>query len=127
MADGHSGYVSVVKDLLLVVRRLPAVELQRRRVGLHRAVELARREGVGGPVRSPEARVRLRRLINAVDRRLPGGGNCVRRALLEISLDGDFARERLFAGLRSGGGPKSGHAWLESNSHDGVYDAVITI
>ena len=71
--------------------------------------------------------MRLKRVIGAVDRRLPGGKNCVRRALLEVALDGAAAREQFFAGLHMGGGPGSGHAWLESDSPTDRYDAVIAI
>jgi len=71
--------------------------------------------------------MRLKRVIGAIDRRLPGGKNCVRRALLEIALDGAAAREKFFAGLQTGGGPGSGHAWLESEPASDRYDAVIAI
>jgi hypothetical protein len=47
--------------------------------------------------------------------------------LVEVSLDADAAGERLFAGLRTGGRPGSGHAWLESQTVETVYDAVITV
>lgn len=77
--------------------------------------------------RTAEARTRLKRVIGAIDRRLPGGKNCVRRALLEMALDGGAARERFFAGLQKGGRSGSGHAWLESDSVTDRYDAVIAI
>ncbi len=88
---------------------------------------MARCGGVARGARSPAARRRLKRLIGAVDRRLPGGQNCVRRALIEIALDGGAARERFFAGLQLGGRPGSGHAWLESDPATERYDAVIAI
>jgi hypothetical protein len=119
--------IATFGDIFRVARLLPAVELQRRRGSIHSAVALARKGGMERRVRSSEDRAGLKRVIGAVDRRLPGGGNCVRRALLEIALDGGAAREHFFAGLRSGGGSKSGHAWLESDSPGGVYDAVVAI
>lgn len=96
-------------------------------MSLHRAVAVARSGGLELGARSPAARTRLKRVIGAVDRRLPGGQNCVRRALIEMALDGGAARERFFAGLQTGGGPGSGHAWLESDSATERYDAVIAI
>jgi hypothetical protein len=44
-----------------------------------------------------------------------------------MALDADAAKGRFFAGLKIGGGPKSGHAWLESDSPDKAYDAVVAI
>jgi hypothetical protein len=115
-------------EAVRVLGLLPLVELPRRRVGLHGAVALARRLGAKRPERAPSDRALLKRVIGAIDRRVPGGANCVRRALLEMALDGGAARERMFAGFRAGGGPRSGHAWLESEPGDGArYDAVIGI
>jgi hypothetical protein len=119
--------LSACAELLRLARWLPMVELWRRRSSLHRAVAVARRLGARQPAREPEDRKRLRGLIGAADRRLPGGGNCVRRALLEITLDGGAAREPFYAGLRIGGGVGSGHAWLESQSTTESFDAIIKI
>jgi hypothetical protein len=113
-------------DLLRVLGALPIVEWRRRRLSLHHAVARAR-AGSGRPSRSRADRARLQRWIGAVDARMPGGANCVRRALLEMTLDGAAAREKLFAGLKSGGGPRSGHAWLESHPVRETYDAVIAV
>ena len=87
----------------------------------------ARDGGMRRTIRSLAGRIRLRRLIGAIDRRSPGGQNCVRRALLEMALDGGAAREQFFAGLRKGGGSGSGHAWLASETPIERYDAVIAI
>jgi hypothetical protein len=114
-------------DLLGVLRLVLSVDRWRQDLALHGAVARARYGGTQRPARSPAARIRLKRVIGAVDRRLPGGRNCVRRALLEMALDGGAARERFFAGLQTGGGPGSGHAWLESDPAPDRYDAVIAI
>jgi hypothetical protein len=114
-------------ELWRVLWLVPLVDQWRRGWSLHRAVALARSRGIQRAARSPSARLQLRRVIGAVDRRLPGGQNCVRRALLEMALDGSAAREQFFAGLQTGGGPGSGHAWLESNPTSDRYDAVIAI
>jgi hypothetical protein len=114
-------------DLLRVLSALPLVEWRRRRQSLHLAVANIRAGGEKRAARSGAARARLQRLIGAVDARMPGGGNCVRRVLLEMSLDRGAAGERLLAGLRSGGGPGSGHAWLESHPVRETYDAVIAV
>lgn len=115
-------------DLVKVLGLLPLVEAKRRRTGLHEVVALARKLGASRVERPAEDRARLKRVISAVDARVPGGANCVRRALLEIAIDGGAAREEFFAGFKSGGGPKSGHAWLESEPCDGAsYDAVMKL
>jgi hypothetical protein len=97
---------------------------------------MSRRLGVGQRARLDGERGRLRRIISLVDRCLPDGGNCVRRALLEMALDGGAARDTFLAGLQSQGGPRSGHAWLASQQTQDPqasqcandrYDAVISI
>lgn len=82
--------------------------------------------------RGPEARLRLRRAIHFVDRLLsPRGGNCYRRALLEVSLDSQAATEPFMFGLKAGGRARSGHVWLGSAmSRDegaGAYDCVVSV
>lgn len=116
-------------DLFRIVQAVPVVEYQRRRLSLHRAVALARTGAAKAQGRSASERALLRRAILAVDRRMPGGPNCVRRALLEIRLDSAAAQERLFAGFKAGGGPRSGHAWLESHQDpaSSSFDATIAI
>jgi hypothetical protein len=70
----------------------------------------------------------LRRLIRAVDGHLPGGGNCYRRALIEMALDASSADEPLHFGLVRHGGPKSGHAWLANDkTATRTYDVEFTI
>jgi hypothetical protein len=84
--------------------------------------------GAHGRLRSASERSRLRRLIGAIDRRLPDGGNCFRRALIEIALDPESAREPLRFGLRKGGGAKSGHAWLrDEREPQQRYDAEFAL
>ena len=116
--------------LLALVRSLlalPRIEADRRDLSLHDAVAKARRRATGRSVRTAQARAALRRAIGIVDRLAPGGPNCVRRSLLEMSLDAGAASERLLAGFKSGGGPKSGHAWLESHPNTDRFDAVVTL
>jgi hypothetical protein len=63
-----------------------------------------------------------------MDRVLPAGPNCYRRALLEMYLDSGASREPLYLGLRAHGGPRSGHAWLASwpdNAGASAYDAIL--
>jgi len=57
---------------------------------------------------------------------MPNGPNCLRRSLLEMSLDRGAAQEKLLAGYKAGGLVGSGHAWLESESTSERYDAVIS-
>jgi hypothetical protein len=118
-------FVRMAAELLRVVVALPEVEANRRLTSPQRAVRAARRRAMRAPERSLEARQRLRRAIAIVDRLVPGRDNCLRRSLLEVSLDAGAARERLLAGFKAGGAPASGHAWLESHAVSERYDAVI--
>ena len=117
--------------LLLVLPRvvgaIPIVELERRLTSPHVAARAARQRARRAPTRSRVARERLQRAIAVVDRWMPGGGNCLRRSLLEMSLDAGAAGERLLAGFKAGGPRASGHAWLESQPVTERYDAVIRI
>ena len=122
-----SAVISTGRDVLRVVGLFPLVEFWRRWTSLHGAVAFARDRGSKRIRRTPDARVRLQRVIRVADRRLPGGANCVRRALLEMALDSGAAHERFRAGLRKGGGVGSGHAWLESQSSTERFDAIIEI
>jgi hypothetical protein len=116
-----------VSDLVRILVALPGVERERRRLSLHQAVTSNRSRGASAGIRSGKSRAIFQRLIGAIDRRFPGGPNCVRRSLLEMRLDAGAARERLFAGFKAGGGASSGHAWLESHQQKRTFDAVITI
>jgi hypothetical protein len=118
--------MTTLRELVRVLFAVTRVEIHRRRSSLHQAVEVIR-SGASHRRRSAGERARLRRAIGIVDARLPGGPNCVRRSLLEMALDRGAANEKLLAGFVSGGGPKSGHAWLESERVLGRYDAVISI
>jgi hypothetical protein len=119
--------VETLANLLSALAALPVAEWRRRTVSLHHAVALARADAAGRPKRTATARQQLRRVIAAVDARMPGGPNCVRRSLMEMSLDAGAARELLHAGLRRGGGPGSGHAWLKSQPVSESYDVVISV
>jgi hypothetical protein len=115
-------------DFARVLRALPRVEWER----LFRAPAVSmprlRRLGLQSARRLPGDRAKLRRIVAFVDRCLPGGGNCYRRAMLESCLDAGAAGERLMLGLRASGGPRSGHAWLASAADadsDASYDAIV--
>lgn len=115
-------------DLIRVLRALPAVERGRRAEDVGLLVQTLRERGSVSIARGPDRRRRLQKVIGRVDRLFPDGGNCLRRALLEISLDAGAAREPLNLGLRAHGGPRSGHAWLGTADapHD-AYDAYFAI
>jgi hypothetical protein len=120
--------LGLASDFIQVVRALPRIESGRRRAGPGVLVALARAQGRSQTAREQHARRRLRRVIRLVDRLLLDGGNCFRRALLEMAVDAGAAREQLTLGLRAHGGPQSGHAWLggaETNSAS--YDAVFAM
>jgi hypothetical protein len=114
-------------EMARVALAVPGVERQRRRSSLHLAVSEARRRSPRSPARSLEQRAQLRRAIAFVDARMLAGPNCVRRSLLEMTLDRGAANEKLLAGFVSGGGPKSGHAWLESEPTRQRFDAVVAL
>jgi hypothetical protein len=118
----------VLGDFARVICALPYVEWGRRFRGPAPLASTLRRRGAKAVARDAERRNLLRKVIGAVDSRLPGGANCYRRALLEIGLDAGAAREPLHLGLRSHGGPQSGHAWLGSaETSTEVYDARFEI
>lgn len=123
------GQVVSLVDLARVLFALPGVELARKVQGPGPLVGRLRLKGARRAARTEVQRRRLHATIAAIDARLPGGGNCYRRALLEIALDRDAAAEPLFMGLTSEGGPKSGHAWLgaDASDSDRRYDAIISL
>lgn len=119
---------SLARDLFVVLRALPSVESARRRLGPLELASAARARGEKGVARGERGRAQLRRVIAAVDRCFLDGGNCYRRALLEMSVDPAAAADTLHLGLRSHGGPRSGHAWLSSWPPDGgSYDAQFSV
>ena len=118
------------RETLRVLAALPYIEWKRRTAGPGPLVVALRGRADRLQARSVAGRDALRRVIRAVDARIPGGGNCYRRALLEMALDAGAAREPLHLGLRAHGGPKTGHAWLGSPStpEDHVrYDAEFVV
>jgi hypothetical protein len=120
-------FAQLAAEIARVVLALPEVEANRRLTSPQRAASAARRRGLRASVRTAEDRARLRHAIALVDGWIPGAGNCLRRSLLEMTLDAGAARERLLAGFKAGGVPASGHAWLESQKVAESYDAVISI
>jgi hypothetical protein len=119
---------SFVSDLVAVLRVAPTVEMGRVHRGPQSLLRTLRARGARGPVRSDVERRRLGRIIRVVDACFPGGGNCYRRALLEIAVDPQAAATPLNLGLRNGGGSRSGHAWLGHDAQSGVrYDAEFSV
>jgi hypothetical protein len=104
-----------VFDLFRLMLVLPIAEAARRGLTPARAIALARAVGRCGTYAAPQRRERLRRRLLALDSRLPGGGNCYRRALVQMALDPESAAEPIYFGLVRDGGPRSGHAWLASD------------
>jgi hypothetical protein len=118
-------------ETVRVLCALPRVERGRISVGPSPLVTALRAEAMSRSSRRPSERTRLKAIIARVDARMPGGGNCYRRALLEIALDRGAAAEPLFLGLNASGEPSSGHAWLGSAPNAGGapkdYDAILAI
>lgn len=117
----------VLIEVVRTIRIAGRVERLRKLESLHSAVGAARAMAAGTPRRTFDERRALRAAISLVDRAFITGGNCVRRSLMELALDSGAATEVFHAGFRRAGGPRSGHAWLESHGPDGSYDAVVTI
>ena len=124
-----SFYLRALPDLLSAWVLEPTVERARVKEGPVPLIEALRRQGRTRPGRDEAGRARLREAIALAERlrgRIP---NCYRRVLLEIALDAGAARERVFLALDSGGGPGSGHAYLQSHPDAGgtSYDAVFDV
>ncbi len=119
---------SLFRDILLVLRAAPGVEAGRLRRGPAVLLHDLRQRGTRGPARTVAERARLAKVVRLVDACFPGGGNCYRRALLEIAVDPVAASTPLRLGLKSGGGFRSGHAWLATSAEEHVrYDAEFSV
>lgn len=114
-------------DLFDVLLALPVVEWARSRQGPAAILPALRARGARRPWRDETGRNRIRRIIARVDRLFPSGPNCYRRALLEIAVDPEAAKEPLHLGLDRGGQPRSGHAWLGDRSDGKRYDAELIV
>lgn len=118
-------------DLVQIMRQIRALDRLRTSQGPRTAIASARKAGSGRRIRAEAERLRLRQFIAAIDRRLPGGPNCYRRALVEMALDGGAAAEVVQLGFRDVGGAGSGHAWLggeiEQDDKGSPYDAIVSL
>jgi len=120
--------IVALKDVAAVVTQSLLAELSRRREGPARAAARFRARGLRRRPRSARSSAQLRWLIDAVDRRLPGGSNCYRRALVEMALDRTAAQQPLHMGLVRGGGSASGHAWLgDRREPEARYDVELAL
>jgi len=118
---------STAFELLRVIIALPAVESTRRKVGFGRAVSAMRARGAHRLQRGSRQRISLQRAIVWLDSRIPGGTNCYRRVLLELSLDAGAASEPVLIGLNPRGGPGSGHVWLASSTPPEHYEVKLAL
>ncbi len=118
---------STALELLRVIIALPAVESTRRTMGFEPAVSAMRARGTRCLRREWRQRVFLQRAIAWLDSRIPGGANCYRRVLLEVSLDAGAASEPVLIGLSPRGGPRSGHVWLASSAPVEHYEVKLAL
>lgn len=123
---------SLLVELGRVALVLPEVEEARTCLGPQPAADLVRHIGRSQRQRGEADRARLRRAIGWADRHLfhfVDGGNCYRRALLEMALDAGAARERLLLGFctSAASSRQPGHAWLSGDRHTDRYDAVVAV
>jgi hypothetical protein len=126
-AEPLRGAARFCGDLALVLLTSVRVQLWRSRRGPAPLVAELRARGARRRRRNAVERESLRRVIGAVDRCFPSGGNCYRRALVEIAVDGGAAAEPLHLGFRAGGRPQSGHAWLGAGGDGQRYDAELVL
>lgn len=119
-----------VRDVLAALVVAPFIEWGRRFRGPGLIVEQVRRRGERQARRDVARRRRLRRAIRLVDRFVvpwQPGGNCYRRALMEMALDAGAAAEPLRMGLQAAATPGSGHAWLGDEETSEHYDAILSL
>lgn len=116
-----------VLELLRAIIALPAVESTRRTMGFERAVSTMRARGTHRLQRGWSQRLFLQRAIAWLDSHIPGGTNCYRRVLLELSLDAGAASEPVLIGLNPRGGPRSGHVWLASSTPLEHYEVKLAL
>jgi hypothetical protein len=118
---------ATVMEMCRVLPTVPRVESARRRLGPRAALDDLRRRGRSSPRRQAFGRRCLCRAIRLVDRLMPGGANCYRRALLEIALDRGAAADPLLLGFMLQGDQLSGHAWLGSEANAEPYHFTVQL
>lgn len=128
--------MSDLLDRLRALRDLPAAlaaiakaELSRRSdEGPEPAVARFRAQGQKRPHRPSRELADLERAVALADRLLPGGPNCYRRVLAEISLDSGAAAEPMHLGIIHGQAMLGGHAWLGDRREPGArYDVELSL
>jgi hypothetical protein len=120
--------VRLIGELFRALGVLPLVEAGRHREGPRPLAKRLRARGLAARARSPEGRRAMLQAIAFVDRLAPGPASCYRRALMELALDPQSAREDLVLGLRAHGGARSGHAWTGPRSPAApTYDVELSI
>lgn len=117
---------ATLAEVCNVLRALPRLEQARHAHGPRPVLELVRRQARRAPRRGEASRRCLRRAIRWVDACMADGGNCYRRALLEIALDRGAARAPLALGFARQGDRLTGHAWVEGEDPGpGRYDFTL--
>ncbi|MBL8793478.1 MAG: lasso peptide biosynthesis protein [Planctomycetia bacterium] len=118
---------SLLAEVLRVLAALPAVEIARRVCGPQALLATLRDARWRRLERDAAGRQRLRRAVGWVDRHLGSGGNCYRRALLEIALDRGVAAEPVYFGLKLENERLDGHAWLPGQTDGGAFPFTIRL
>jgi hypothetical protein len=108
-------FAATLLEVGQVLQVLPRVESLRRRQRPRSLLQQLRQQGARAPKRNAAGRRQLRRAIAWVDGCLRGG-NCFRRALLEVALDRGAAQDPLLMGFSFSNEKLSGHAWLADES-----------
>lgn len=105
-----------------------AVEWDRRRKGFKNCLEKARRRGARiSPLSGRFSPDSVRRAAQVIDVCFPGGPNCFRRVLLELSLDERAGALIVRMGFRSSFSTDSGHVWLGDRDREDDYDWVVSV
>jgi len=110
-------------ELARVARRVREIDERRLRDTPQRVLAELRASGATAKERGPIGRARLRRAIGWIDAALPGGPNCYRRILLELTLDAGAARETVVFGLDVG---STGHVAFEDRE-ERTFDVAFSI
>lgn len=119
---------ATLAELCNVLRVLPGLERARHTLGPRPLLDEIRARAGRHPRRGETARRCLRRAVRWVDACMPGGGNCYRRAVLEMALDRGAADTPLALGFARDGDRLTGHAWVEgSDTGAGRYDFTLRV
>lgn len=122
LSSGRTSWL--FKHLVLVASLAPIIECLRVLCSAQIAVSIARAINAWAGDHSDAGN--LAAAVAAVDRRMPGGPNCYRRALLMLALDSGASTKMLHMGLDVHG-RFQGHAWLTGEIPPRPYEVELRL